>query len=91
MSAKAETASFETIVTEALARMKDATAATPSYEVDRSNGQWIVRRASTTSARYWVPWRTEPCRSTQTPVVVLMRARGTVSEEPWTAGRTCDA
>jgi len=52
LSAKAETASFETIVTEALARMKDATAATPSYEVDRSTGQWIVRRASTTSALF---------------------------------------
>jgi hypothetical protein len=47
---KGETVSFESIVNEALARMKDATAATPSYEVDRSSGQWIVRRASSTSA-----------------------------------------
>ncbi len=52
MSAKPETMSFETIVTEALARMKDATAAARFYEVDRSNGQWIVRRASTTSALF---------------------------------------
>ena len=39
--------SFETMVTEAFARMKDATAASTSYEVDRSNGQWVVRRKTT--------------------------------------------
>jgi hypothetical protein len=40
--------SFDAMVTEALARMKDTTAVAHSYEVDRQNGQWIVRRASTT-------------------------------------------
>jgi hypothetical protein len=49
LSAKLENASFESIVSEALAKMRDATAASPLYEVDRANGQWIVRRASTTS------------------------------------------
>ena len=44
MNAKPENASFETIVSEALQKMKDATAAASSYEVDRSSGQWIVRR-----------------------------------------------
>lgn len=52
MSAKAESASFDTIVNDALARMKDATAASPSYEVDRTKGQWVVRRTSTTSALF---------------------------------------
>ena len=47
MSAKPETISFESIVTEAFARMKDTTAASTSYEVDRSNGQWVVRRKTT--------------------------------------------
>ena len=50
MSAKPESASFEMVVAEALARMKEATEAGPSYQVDRSNGQWIVRRAATTGS-----------------------------------------
>jgi hypothetical protein len=45
VNAKPENASFETIVSEALQKMKDATAASSSYEIDRSSGQWIVRRA----------------------------------------------
>lgn len=44
--------SFETIVSEALARMKNAAAASASYEVDRTSGQWVVRRASTTSTLF---------------------------------------
>ena len=52
MIPKAETQSFETIVNDALARMKEASAASASYEVDRRHGQWIVRRASTTSALF---------------------------------------
>ena len=50
MSAKPDGATFDTIVAEALARMKDATSASPSYQVDRRSGQWIVRRAPTTGA-----------------------------------------
>lgn len=44
--------SFETIVSEALARMKNAAAASVSYEVDRTSGRWVVRRASTTSTLF---------------------------------------
>ncbi len=51
MSAKSESASYETIVSEALGRMKDLTAASSSYEVDRSRGQWSVRRASRTTEK----------------------------------------
>ena len=46
MSAKSENMSYETIVNEALRRMKDVTAASSSYEVDRSRGQWSIRRVS---------------------------------------------
>lgn len=46
MIAKTESPSFDTIVSDALARMKDLTAAAASYEVDRASGQWSVRRAS---------------------------------------------
>jgi hypothetical protein len=49
LSAKPENAPYETIVTEALERMRDLTAAAPSYEVDRSPGQWTVRRALKTT------------------------------------------
>ena len=51
MSAKSENASYETIVSEALGRMKDLTAASSSYEVDRSLGQWSVRRTSKTTGK----------------------------------------
>ena len=47
MSAKTEHAPFETIVGEALERMRSATAAPSCYEVDRCNGQWVVRRGLT--------------------------------------------
>lgn len=51
MSAKSENAWFETIVREALEKMRAATSASSSYEVDRSGGQWIVRRASSASEK----------------------------------------
>lgn len=44
--------SFETIVSEALARMKNAASASVSYEVDRTSGRWVVRRASTTGTLF---------------------------------------
>ena len=49
MSAKAENAPYETIVSEVLERMRDLTEASPSYEVDRCRGQWSVRRAAKTT------------------------------------------
>lgn len=49
---KAEIVSFDAMISEALGRMKDATLAAASYQVDRSNGQWIVRRASTTGTLF---------------------------------------
>lgn len=48
---KPETVSYGAIVSEALERMKDLTAASSSYEVDRSLGQWSVRRALKTSEK----------------------------------------
>lgn len=50
MNPKAEAISYETIVNDALARMHALTSAAPAYEVDRSSGQWVVKRASTTGA-----------------------------------------
>ena len=49
MPGKVENISFEAIVADAFARMKAATSAAPGYQVDRDSGQWIVRRAPTTS------------------------------------------
>ena len=49
MSAKSENAPYETIVSEALERMRALTAVSSSYEVDRSRGQWSVKRASRTT------------------------------------------
>ena len=49
MSAKSENAPYENIVSEALGRMRDLTAASSSYEVDRARGQWSVRRAAKTT------------------------------------------
>ena len=49
MSAKSENAPYETIVSEALERMRELIAASSSYEVDRSRGQWSVKRASRTT------------------------------------------
>jgi hypothetical protein len=49
---KAENQSFESIVNDALERMKQASAAGASYEVDRRHGNWVVRRASTTDALF---------------------------------------
>ena len=46
MNAKTDTAFFETIVNEALAKMKAATLAASSYEVHRSGGQLTIRRGS---------------------------------------------
>jgi hypothetical protein len=48
---KPETVSYGAIVSEALDRMRDLTAASPAYEVDRSLGQWTVRRALKTSEK----------------------------------------
>lgn len=46
MNSKTDGAFFDTTVTEALARMKQATSGASSYEVHRSGGQLTVRRAS---------------------------------------------
>lgn len=46
MNAKTDTAFFESIVTEALAKMKAATSGASSYEVHRSSGQLTVRRGA---------------------------------------------
>ncbi|MGZ8154725.1 MAG: hypothetical protein ACXW2I_14830 [Burkholderiales bacterium] len=45
MTAKTDKASFESIVSEAFEKMRGLTAAGPSYEVDRSTGQLVVKRA----------------------------------------------
>lgn len=55
MSAKSENAPYETIVSEALERMRALTAASPSYEVDRSRGQWSVKRAAGTTEKGFPP------------------------------------
>ena len=52
MSQKPETLSFEAVVSDAFARMQAATSAAPSYVVDRSSGQWVVKRASSTGALF---------------------------------------
>ena len=49
MIAKTDNPSFDTVVSEALEKMKDLTASSASYEVDRASGLWSVRRASKTS------------------------------------------
>lgn len=54
MSAKSD-ASYETLVSAALKRMSDLTADSSSYEVDRSRGQWSVRRASRTTEKGFPP------------------------------------
>ena len=46
LSGKRESASMDSIVNEALEKMRHITAASPCYEVDRSSAQWTVRRAS---------------------------------------------
>lgn len=46
MNGKTDTAFFETIVNEALAKMKAATSAASSYEVHRSGGQLTIRRGA---------------------------------------------
>ena len=46
MNAKTDSAVFETTVSEALAKMKQATSSPAAYEVHRSSGQWVVRRSS---------------------------------------------
>ena len=48
MNAKTDNSFFEATVTEALAKMKEATTAASSYQVHRSNGAWVVRRESRT-------------------------------------------
>ena len=45
MNPRTENPSFDTIVREALEKMKDATSAAASYQIDRTSGQWTVRRA----------------------------------------------
>ena len=45
---KTDSPSFDTIVSDALEKMKNLTAASASYEVDRASGLWSVRRASKT-------------------------------------------
>ena len=52
VNAKPESVPFDRIVADALARLKETSAAAASYEVDRSRGQWIVRRASTTNTLF---------------------------------------
>jgi hypothetical protein len=47
---KPETPSFDAIVSDAFARMQATSAAAPSYRVDRSSGQWVVKRTSSTGA-----------------------------------------
>ena len=44
MNAKADNSFFEATVTEALAKMKEATTNASSYQVHRSSGAWAVRR-----------------------------------------------
>ena len=51
MSGKRESVSLESLVYEALARMKEITAGASHYEVDRSSAHWTVRRSSTTLER----------------------------------------
>lgn len=51
MSGKADTASMDRIVSDALQKMKDLTEAASSYEVDRTSGLWSVRRATKTGAK----------------------------------------
>ena len=46
MIAKTDNPSFDTVVADALEKMKDLTASPASYEVDRASGLWSVRRAS---------------------------------------------
>ena len=46
MIAKADNPSFDTVVAEALEKMKGLTASSATYEVDRASGLWSVRRAS---------------------------------------------
>lgn len=49
MGAKSGNAAYETIVSEALGRMRDLTTASSSYQVDRFAGQVSVRRAVRTT------------------------------------------
>jgi hypothetical protein len=46
LNVKSDGAFFDTTVSEALARMKQATSAPSSYEVHRAGGQLTVRRSS---------------------------------------------
>ena len=52
MSQKPETLSFDAVVSDAFSRMQAATSAASSYVVDRSSGQWVVKRASSTGALF---------------------------------------
>ena len=64
MSAKPDNVAYETIVNEALARMREAASASLSYEVDRTSGQWVVRRATTTETLFASDIVAEVTRST---------------------------
>ena len=52
MSTRAEPESYQNMVAEALAHMQAAIDSAPQYEVDRTGGHWVVRRAATAESLF---------------------------------------
>jgi hypothetical protein len=51
VSGKQESASLDAVIAEALEKMRQVTAGSSCYEVDRSTAHWTVRRASEPSEK----------------------------------------